>query len=164
MEKAEAERLWQTSGHADFTAEAFTHWNEGIPPVVSTSCAKCHSTHGFLDFLGVDGTTAGQVDNPAPIGTTIYCEVCHVDRDMGVLRDHTSVTFPSTLTIEDLGPEALCMECHQGRASTPDVDEVITNAGLPDGDTIYSRFRFQNIHYLASAAIQFGTFTKGGYE
>jgi len=25
MEKAEAERLWQTSGHGDFTAEAFTH-------------------------------------------------------------------------------------------------------------------------------------------
>lgn len=164
MEKAEAERLWQTSGHADITAEAFTHWNEDIPPVVSTSCAKCHSTHGFLDFLGADVTTAGQVDNPAPIGTTIYCEVCHVDRDTGVLREHTSVTFPSDLVVENLGPEALCMECHQGRESTPDVDDYIAGKGITEDDTISSSLSFRNIHYYAAATMQFGTVTKGGYE
>ncbi|MCJ7565414.1 MAG: hypothetical protein MUP52_12620, partial [Candidatus Aminicenantes bacterium] len=47
--KEKAERLWKTSGHADKTGEPFKHWDaEGSIP---SSCAKCHSTHGFKDFL-----------------------------------------------------------------------------------------------------------------
>ena len=46
--------------------EAFRHWDEDVPQEVSTRCAKCHSTHGYLDFLGEDGTAAGTVDNAAP--------------------------------------------------------------------------------------------------
>ena len=152
MKKLEAQSLWETSGHADRTAEAFIHWDEEIPPAVSRSCAKCHSTFGFLDYLGADGTTPGQVDFAAPIGSTVYCEVCHTDRDTGTLRDHTEVTFPSGVTIENLGPEALCMECHQGRESTSGVDDEITDAGVPDDDTVSSDIGFQNIHYYAASA------------
>jgi len=67
---------WINSGHADANAEAFRHWDDG-PQEISTRCAKCHSTPGHLDFLGADGTEAGTVDNPAPIGTTVNCNVCH---------------------------------------------------------------------------------------
>jgi hypothetical protein len=164
MEKLEAQSLWEISGHADRTAEAFTHWNEDVPPVVSDRCAKCHSTSGYLDFLGVDGSAAGTVDVAPAIGETVECEVCHTDPDNGILRDHASVTFPSGKTIDNLGPEGLCMECHQGRESTPDVDQEITDSGVPDNDTIDSDIGFPNIHYYAAAATQFGTFVQGGYE
>lgn len=157
--KSHAERLWQTSGHADATAEAFTHWDEDVPAEIPTSCAKCHSTPGFLDFI-----SDGVVDSAAATGTTVECEVCHTNSERGIVRDHTSVIFPSDVLVENLGPEALCMECHQGRQSTPDVDDHIEAAGVTDDDEVSPSLRFRNIHYYAAAASQFGTVTKGGYE
>ncbi len=56
------------------------------------------------------------------------------------------------------------MECHQGRESTVSVDISIASAGLPDDDTASSKLRFRNVHYYASAATQFGTVVKGGYQ
>jgi hypothetical protein len=159
MEKIEAESLWEESGHADSTAEAFVHWDEDDPPVVSDRCAKCHSTSGYLDFL-----TDGSVDAEPAVGETVECEVCHTDPDNGTLRDRASVTFPSGVTIDELGPEGLCMECHQGRESTPDVDQEMTDSGAPDDDTIDSDIGFLNIHYAAAGASLHGTFTQGGYE
>lgn len=155
--KSHAEKLWKTSGHAHSDAEAFRHWDEDGE--IPTSCAKCHSTPGFQDFIA-----DGSVDSAAPTGTTVECEVCHSDPDRGIVRDHTSVIFPSGLKAENLGPEALCMECHQGRESTPSVNNHISAAGVADDDTISSRLRFRNIHYYAAGATQFGTFAKGGYE
>jgi len=158
-ESSKSESLWETSGHADANAEAFTHWDEDVPPEVSTSCAKCHSTPGFIDFLA-----DGSVDSAAPIGTTVECDACHTNPNDGTLRDHTSVTFPSDLMVENLGPEALCMECHQGRESGPDVEEYIAGKEVTEDDTISASLGFRDIHYFAAAAMQFGTVTKGGYE
>lgn len=156
--KSHAERLWKTSGHADSTAEAFTHWNE--EGQIPTYCAKCHSTPGFKDYLA-----DRRVDNAAPVGTTVECEACHTDPENGVVRKHTSVKFPSGAMIENLEAEALCMECHQGRASTLDVQEAIEEAGLEGNeDTVNPGFSFINIHYYAAAASQLGTWTKGGFE
>jgi hypothetical protein len=56
---------WLNSAHADRTAPAFTNWNkDGMVP---TTCARCHSSEGFVDYLGGDNTVPGKVDNPAPI-------------------------------------------------------------------------------------------------
>jgi hypothetical protein len=145
MEKIEAESLWEESAHADRTAEAFVHWDEDDPPVVSDRCAKCHSTSGLLDFLGEDGSAVGTVDVEPAVGETVECEVCHTDPDNGILRDHTDVTFPSGITIDELGPEAICMECHQGRKHTGDVDDEIADAAVPDDDTISADMSFPNI-------------------
>jgi hypothetical protein len=154
--KSHAERLWSTSGHADAEAEAFIHWDEDGE--VPGSCAKCHSTTGYVEFI-----QTGSVGNQ-PIGTTVECDVCHSDPDRGIVRDHTEVTFPSQITVEGMGSEALCMECHQGRESKVSVDRTISDAELPDDDTSSSSLRFRNIHYYAAAASQFGTVVKGGYE
>ncbi len=80
---------WESSAHADETAEGFTLWNEDGE--IPTSCSRCHSVSGILDFLGDDGTPSGVVDNAAPIGTVITCEVCH--NDTAIELD--SVTFPT---------------------------------------------------------------------
>ena len=114
--------------HADASAEAFVHWDEDDPAEVPTSCAKCHSTPGYLDFIGADGTEAGVVDNAAPIGTTVTCEACHND----VTVDMTSVVMPSGVELMGLGDESRCMQCHQGRHSTVSVNASIEEAGLTD--------------------------------
>lgn len=162
--KSKAERLWKTSGHANKDSVAFTYWNNASPQEIPTTCAKCHSTHGFKDFLGVDGSAVDVVDKTSVIGTTVECEACHTDKESGALRDRTSVKFPSATTAKNLGPEALCMECHQGRASTVSVNDHIKLAAAATDDTVSRSLRFQNIHYYAAAANQFGTIAKGGYE
>jgi hypothetical protein len=155
------EALWASSGHANAEAEAFVHWDEDDPAVVPTACAKCHSTPGYLDFLGADGSAAGAVDNDAPIGTTVECVACHNAATVA----KTNVVMPSGVEITGLGPEARCMECHQGRHSTVSVNAGIEEAGLTDDpDTVSEDVGFSNIHYYAAAASQYGTVAMGGYQ
>jgi hypothetical protein len=155
-----AEQLWRTSGHADSSAEAFIHWDEDGE--IPTECARCHSTEGFEEFI-----TSGSANIALPAGPSIEnnisCEACHTDPEQGIVRNHTSVIFPSGIEVEGLGPEALCMECHQGRESKISVDADIEEAGVED-DEVSSDLGFINIHYYAAAADQFGTVVKAGYE
>jgi hypothetical protein len=150
---------WMGSGHADAEAEAFIHWDEDDPAVVPVACAKCHSTPGYLDFLGADGSTPGEVDEDAPIGTVITCVACH--NEVTITKD--SVVMPSGIEITGLGDEARCMECHQGRQSTVSVNVTLEEAGVED-DEVSEDLGFQNIHYYAAAATKYGTEAKGGYE
>ncbi len=146
---------WASSPHAKRDAEEFNHWNkEGNIPV---ECARCHSTPGFLDYLGADGSTAGKVDHPAPIGTVITCVACHNSKTLAL----TSVTFPSGLKIENQGADARCMTCHQGVESTDSVNKGI--AGIGD-DAVEPKLEFINVHYAAAGAMLFGTMAKVGYE
>lgn len=156
---------WSASPHADLTAEAFIHWNEEDPAEIPESCAKCHSTSGYIDFLGADGSEAQVVDQPVPVGAEhgvegVACVACHND----VTHVKDSVVMPSGIELTGLGDEARCMECHQGRQSGPGVDEAIASAGADDMDAVNADLRFQNIHYYAAAATKYGTLAKGGYE
>lgn len=153
------EALWAASPHNDAEAAAFTHWNENDPAEIPTSCAKCHSTPGYLDFLGADGTAAGVVDNAAQIGTTVECIACH--NEATAVLD--SVVFPSGVEITGLGDEARCMQCHQGRASTVSVNTAIEEAGVGD-DEVSADLSFINIHYFAAAATRWGGMAMGGYQ
>lgn len=148
---------WSVSAHADSEATAFSRWNDDDPPEIPTNCAKCHSTTGYHDFLGEDGSTAGQVDKPAPVGTTVECEACHNDTSLD--KDHA--VMPSGNQLDGLGGNADCMECHQGRASGVQVAEV-TN-GLPD-DTVNTEISAPNLHNRAVGPTQYGGQAIGGYE
>lgn len=155
---AEFYEAWVGSAHALADAEAFVHWDaEGEIP---ESCAKCHSTPGFQDFLGVDDTDFGVVDHPAPIGTTITCDACH----NSVASTMTNVVFPSGVEVVDSSGTARCMQCHQGRASTEQVNAALTNAGLEDGNVVSADLGFINIHYYAAAATLYGGEVHGGYQ
>lgn len=152
---------WLNSAHNDVDGEPFNHWSNDDPAEIPTSCAKCHSTYGFLDFLGADGSTVNVVDAPAPIGSTVQCNACHNQATM----TRTSVTFPSGIEISGLGSEARCMECHQGQASMVSVNNRIEAAGMAGSpDKVSEDLGFSNIHYYAAAATQYGTLAKGGYE
>jgi hypothetical protein len=141
-------------------AEAFVHWDaEGEIPV---ECARCHSTAGYRDYLGVDSTESGAVDNPVPTGTGgVTCDACH----NSVASNLTTVTFPSGAEISDEGGSVRCMVCHQGRASADSVDAAIAEAGLSDdADTPSADLGFINIHYYAAAATLYGGEARGGYQ
>ena len=164
---------WQGSGHNDIAGEPFRHWDGDDPAEVPTTCAKCHTTAGYQDFLGVDGSEAGKVDAAvaADKAQGVQCVACH---NLGTIAK-TSVTFPSGLTIENLGDDSRCMECHQGRESKVSVDEFIAQFGEDvDPDVVPAPVKneqgqdvslgFRNIHYFAAAATLYGTEVKGGYE
>ena len=152
------EDVWASSGHADKEAESFTHWDEADPAEIPVECAKCHSTPGYLDFLGEDGTVAGVVDNPVGLGTTITCFACHNQ----VTADMDRVVFPSGVEVTHLGPESRCIQCHQGRASTVAINEAIEEAGLLD-DESSEELGFINSHSI-SGATPFGAEVQGAYE
>lgn len=149
---------WLSSAHADSTAEAFRHWDEEDPAAVPANCAKCHSTHGYQDFVGADGTEFGVVDAESfATDSTIECVACHNEGTASM----TSVVMPSGAEITELGSEARCMQCHQGRESGLSVEEA--TAGM-DPDTANPELGFINIHYFAAAATKYGTMANGGYE
>ncbi|MCI0710158.1 MAG: hypothetical protein L0154_08345 [Chloroflexi bacterium] len=149
---------WVNSPHADFTAEAFIHWDEDGE--VSDRCARCHSTPGYQDYLGADGTAFG-VDGPAPLGSVINCDACHNE----VATNLTSVEFPSGVVLEDLGDSARCMVCHQGRSFSGTVDAALAEAGVSeDLNAVSEDLSFINIHYYAAAASLYGSDVHGGYE
>jgi hypothetical protein len=151
---------WQGSGHAKWDAEAFRHWDEDDPQVVEVDCAKCHSTFGYRDFLGLDGSEFGSVETAPPPTSTVECIACHNE----VTLTMTSVVMPSGLELAGLGDESRCMQCHQGRESKVSLDKAFEEAGVMDDDAINEDLGFKNIHYYPAAATKYGTLAKGGYE
>ena len=160
-----AQTEWLGSGHADALGEPFRHWDEDGE--IQESCAACHSSYGFQDFVGADGTPSNvlgaphnRTDNPAALGSTVDCDACHNSATPGL----DTVQFPSGNIVDGLGPEARCMQCHQGRESGNDLDTMIDGAMLPDDDTESSALRFLNVHYYAAGASLMGATAGGGYE
>lgn len=167
--EAPFEAEFMASPHAKADAEAFVHWDE--EGSVPATCANCHTSQGYQDFLGADGSAVGTVDAEiaAPAGT-LECATCHNSASVTL----TSVTFPSGITIDNLGDASRCMVCHQGRESKVSVDKQITDFAAEDPDAVPEpitdasgntrRFGFRNVHYYAAAATLYGTEVKGGYE
>ena len=163
--------LWEESAHNASDTEPFRHWDEDDPAEVSTRCAKCHSTQGYVDFLGADGSEAGSVDAAVPAAEVhgIECVACH----NSVTMNKTDVTFPSGVTVS-AGDDSRCMECHQGRESMVSLDarlavfgEDIDPDAVPapvevDGEEV--TLGFANIHYYPAAATLYGGVAMGGYQ
>jgi len=150
---------WMGSAHADISSRSFTNWNSADPPLVPVACAKCHSSAGFHDFIGLDGSAAGVVESPAAPGV-IQCSTCH--NDITVAK--TEVTMPSGQILSELSREAVCMECHQGRQSGASVAAAIERSGVVDHDVVMDAQGFLNIHYAAAAATLYGADAGGGFE
>lgn len=151
---------WMGSAHADAASEPFRHWDAEDPAEVPVACAKCHSSTGYQDYVGADGSEVNVVDQPHAIGTVVDCVACH---NSGTIAK-TSVIMPSGIELTGLGDESRCMECHQGRESKISVDAAIEKVAVADVDTVSPDLGFRNIHYFAAAATKYGTLAKGGYE
>ena len=151
------ESTWAASGHANAAAAAFNHWNTADPQVIPAECAKCHTSTG-LEQYAVTGKTQ---DVHVP-GGVITCTTCHNE----TVSAMTTVTFPSGKVISNLGPEARCIICHQGRQSKAGVDaflEVKVGAEA-DPDVVSTDLSFQNVHYFTAGATMYAAQAAGGYE
>ena len=149
---------WVGSAHAQYDSEAFAHWNESDPAEVPPACADCHSTSGFRDYIGADGTAAGTVENAGRIEDPINCTACHGATAAAL----DSVTMPSGITLANTGSSSVCMHCHGARTSQATVDQ-----GIPAGadlDTVLEKGAAVNPHYAIAAATQQGSAANGGYE
>jgi hypothetical protein len=156
---AEYYDMWVASPHADSTAEAFNHWNDDGE--IEAACAACHSTPGYRDYVGADGSAFRSVEAAAPLGTVVSCDACHAP----AASQLTTVVFPSGAELSDTGDSARCMVCHQGRASTDSVNARLAELNLVDTpDTPNADLRFINIHYYAAAATLYGGTARGGYQ
>ena len=152
---------WASSGHADVTAKAFTNWGEGEGTAVPADCARCHTSPGMRDYLGADGSAFQVVDAPAPTGTTVDCLACH----NSVTPTLDVVMFPSGVEVAGLGPEARCMTCHQGLASSDTVEKMIVdNNADADPDAANAALKFTNIHYYAAGATLEAGRVRGAYQ
>jgi len=158
------EAQWAESGHGAILEEPWRHWDEDGE--VQTSCAKCHSEGGFLQYA-----ENGTVADPAELPLGLDCAACHgtafnpltIYAEPLVYPEIQDVVFPSNLTA-DLGNSSnICMTCHQGRNSTVQVDTATPN-DVVQAPMDYDSYDFINIHYFAAAATFFGTDVKGGYE
>jgi len=161
---------WQGSGHGNVSDVPFRHWDDATanPDGVPITCAKCHTSAGFVDFAA-----DGKVDNavPAKDAQGIVCMACHSPEAMAL----TSVTFPSGKVVETSEEgEARCMTCHQGRESKASVDKQIADFNATDPDKVPApikdangkdkKFGFLNIHYFAAGTTLYGSQAEGGYQ
>ena len=161
-DKQAIEALWHNSSHAAADDYAFNRWNEYDPAEIPTNCAKCHSTSGYLDYLGADDSLANAVDNPVPVGEVIECVACHSE----AAQNSRMVLFPSGVTLNVESQNTACITCHQGRQSKWHVEDHITSFGGSNDrpDTVIDGMIFVNIHYDAAAVSLFGSDVSGGYE
>jgi hypothetical protein len=165
--KGTVSEQYKTSGHADSTAEAFRHWDPDGE--VKVSCAKCHTSTGFVDFI-----EDGVVDAPAPLGQTVECAACHSGTNLFVDSstrhddpfthpELEPVTFPSGATATFGTASNICMSCHQGRESGVSIDTATPNTVMQT-PVEYPSYDFINRHYYAAGAILFGADVTAAYE
>lgn len=150
---------WVEAPHANRASPSFNHWNDEDPPEIPAECARCHSTSGYRDYLGDDGSMTFAVDAAHPVGSVIECRACHSPAAEALTR----VIFPSGIEVDGLGPEARCMTCHQGLASGAAVDAAVADLGLAD-DESSAELGFVNIHYFAAGATLNAGRVEGGYQ
>jgi hypothetical protein len=134
---------WSESGHANFKGEPFRHWDrDGSIP---TSCAKCHSPHGFNDFA-LDGVVTGvgarsqdllrHLPHRGGDGTTLW------DNQRPTRRWTTS--FPSGLR------QAWPTPATSARPATKAGNRK--SVSTDDATGGIDNLAFVNIHYFAAAA------------
>jgi hypothetical protein len=147
---------WQSSAHAEAGAPAFHFWDAVAS--IPQACARCHSTGGFLDYLGADGSQAGVTDSPAATGTLIQCDACHNDAALAL----SALRMPSGVELTMLDePDAVCLPCHQGLAAGAEVD-LATKSLAPN--SLSPELEFLSVHLAPAAATLFGSEAGGGYE
>lgn len=143
-------------GHFAGSEEAFRHWDEDDPPAVSGRCSRCHAADG-LPLYATEGVEITQMPSNG-----LNCTTCHNELTDYAIHEFASATFPSGAEIDSGDPNTnLCMQCHQGRSSTVQVNRAIADK---DPDTVDEELGFINVHYFAAGATLFGNEAQGAYQ
>jgi len=128
------------SGHAGgIVSEEHGDW--------SSSCVKCHTSQGFIEFA----RTGINIDaiNYNPGG--FECKTCHGIHQTFEGADYAlnlknPITFVGATATADLGNSNLCANCHQSRTKEPNMDKPGTSYTMsirtgphhaPQGNIVY---------------------------
>ncbi|MGF1464715.1 MAG: Ig domain-containing protein [Sandaracinaceae bacterium] len=147
---------WRSSAHADPLSPAVQTFVEAGN--VRSACAQCHSTPGFLDYLGIpEGGITGfpascaevatitdipnlpQADQDVPPGSLVECVACHnattAERDLAIFPSRGDQMSELEVgeeafaaCVDNAGGDATCLACHQGLASSDAVVAAILNS------------------------------------
>ncbi|MGE5156109.1 MAG: hypothetical protein ACM3JP_01260, partial [Betaproteobacteria bacterium] len=144
---------WQLSGHANFE----TAISEGT----NTTCAKCHSAQGFLQWMEAGfGSAALNVTWTADEVQPQSCATCHDPHAEGNITGNPSTATvrvsgntPALLagfTATDVGRGAICMTCHNSRRGLKDDDHFSLSgaAGAPHVGTQADMIMGQNLYFV----------------
>jgi hypothetical protein len=136
-----AEEQWQNSIHAS---------SLNIHRGASATCARCHISEGFVQF--VTGEEVTGETNPTPI----HCFTCHAPHSNGdfTLRWTEDIVLENGVTA-DLGAGNLCAACHHARRS---VDSYVGTVGTDVADINSTHW---GPHYSNQADMLIGS---NGYE
>jgi hypothetical protein len=117
---------------------------------------KCHQADGLPQFL------ENEANISMPQSGSMNCATCHDDLVTFTRYAPEEVEFPSGAAVSTGSSDAnLCLECHQGRSSTVQVNAAI---GDTEADTVSESLRFLNVHYFAAGATLFGSEVQGAYQ
>jgi hypothetical protein len=114
---------WEESKHGDYTI--------AISSGTSTSCARCHTTQGFLAWLprlnsGNSGSLpADSITWTAETAEPVTCVACHDPHAQGTTSSEpntatvrvtgSTALLPSGFKAEGVGRGAMCITCHNTR-------------------------------------------------
>jgi hypothetical protein len=144
---------WQISGHANF--------NTALSEGTNTTCAKCHTANGFLQWM-----QAGFSSAPLQITWTKdeiqpqTCPTCHDPHAEGTTSGNPSNATvrvsgdtPPLLagfTATDVGRGAICMTCHNSRRGlmNDNTFNPATAAGAPHVGTQTDMLMGQNLFFV----------------
>jgi hypothetical protein len=130
--------------------EASTHRLGGNYERSTTSCAKCHTHEGFMEYLET-GAIAENINNPTPVN----CRTCHPIHESYTQADYALRTVApfeldilATKQTFDMGNGNICANCHQPRVASP-MPEV------GGADVTITSYRW-GYHYSSQAAMMVG--------
>ncbi len=150
--REEHEAVWEGSVHA---TDSSVHFEDEV----SERCAKCHSTPGYLEFNGANGSTVGEVTQPVPTDQSVKCDACHSE----FTQHKTQAVMPSGQELTNLGKNANCFECHQGRASIVSVNEALAAVDV-EPNQVSADLSLPRLHNNPVGPTLYGTEARGGYE
>lgn len=146
-------RDWAASGHGNTTAAPWTEQEFKT----KTSCIRCHTSTGFINFVLNNFTTPFPSTTFATAGDksreVLSCNTCHTSYDFkNSIRKTRPFVAPynnnnSKITFPDVAASNLCIACHAGRESMATILALSNMSGAS----------FKNPHYMAAAGIMYMT-------
>ncbi len=150
---------WATSGHANYDLAI----SEGM----GQSCARCHSSQGFLTYLpklfaGNNGSlTSSDVTWDASNVEPQTCSTCHDPHAQGTTSGEPNTAtvrlegdvpmLPSGYAASGMGKGAVCMVCHNGRNGEHDDTTLASNTGsmtTPHHSTQGDTLMGENLYFV----------------
>ena len=123
---------------------------------VEGECARCHSAEGLPVYL-----TSGDNFYAQDLSDGLACETCHSESRRHKRFVVEAVFFPAGGRFSIDPDSNLCLNCHQGRANSTDLEKLLQ--GLSQ-DEVNERLSIPDIHGYPAALTLFGDLAGGAFQ